>query len=213
MKWLHSLFIRVIKMGRIPNSIAIIMDGNRRYATKQHKDKHEGHSFGLKKLEEAMEWCLELGVKELTVFALSTDNLKRSKVEIDTLMSLCKNSFAKMAENEGFMQRNGIQVKILGDLNLLPEDVAEAMKNTERLTSKNDNARLNVCLCYNSKNEILTSVNNLTEKLEKGEIEEAKVEDFEKELYGGFNCKPDIIIRTSNEVRLSNFLLYQTDES
>src|SRR5438132_12085471 len=103
MKWLHSLFIRVLKMGRIPKSIAIIMDGNRRFATKHHKDKHEGHSFGLKKLEEAMEWCLELGIKELTVFALSTDNLKRAKVELDTLMSLAKNSFAKMAEKEGFM--------------------------------------------------------------------------------------------------------------
>ena len=131
MKWLHSFFIRVLKMGRIPRSIAIIMDGNRRFATKLNKDKHEGHSFGLKKLEEAMEWCLELGIKELTVFALSTDNLKRTKVELDTLMSLAKNSFSKMAEKEGFMQKNGIQVKILGDLNLLPEDVAEAMRKTE----------------------------------------------------------------------------------
>jgi ditrans,polycis-polyprenyl diphosphate synthase len=108
MKWIHSFFIRVLKMGKIPKSIAIIMDGNRRYATKQHKEKHEGHSFGLKKLEDTLEWCLALGIKELTVFALSTDNLKRSKVEVDTLMNLCKNSFAKMAEKEGFMQQNGI---------------------------------------------------------------------------------------------------------
>lgn len=95
-------------MGKIPKSIAIIMDGNRRYATKQNKEKHEGHSFGLKKLEDAMGWSLELGIKELTVFALSTDNLKRSKVEVDTLMDLCKVSFARMAEKDGFMQKNGI---------------------------------------------------------------------------------------------------------
>ena len=103
MKWLNSFLIRILKMGKIPKSIAIIMDGNRRYATKIKKEKHEGHSFGLHKLEESLEWCLELGIKEVTVFALSKDNLKRSKVEVDTLMSLAKDSFAKMAEKNGFM--------------------------------------------------------------------------------------------------------------
>jgi undecaprenyl diphosphate synthase len=104
MKWYERLFLRILKSGKIPHSIAIIMDGNRRFATKQRKDKHEGHAFGLTKLEHAMEWCLELGIKELTVFALSTDNLKRSQVEVDTLMGLIKHSFSKMAENGGFLQ-------------------------------------------------------------------------------------------------------------
>jgi undecaprenyl diphosphate synthase len=78
MRWYENLFIRVMKTGKIPKSIGIIMDGNRRFATKINKEKHEGHSFGLNKLEQCMEWCLEMGIKELTVFALSTDNLKRS---------------------------------------------------------------------------------------------------------------------------------------
>lgn len=78
MRWYERLFIRVLKSGKIPKSVAIIMDGNRRFATKKQMDKHEGHAYGLQKLENAMEWCLELGIKELTVFALSTDNLKRS---------------------------------------------------------------------------------------------------------------------------------------
>jgi ditrans,polycis-polyprenyl diphosphate synthase len=108
MKWLDTLLINVLKMGRMPKSIAIIMDGNRRYATKLNKEKHEGHNHGMQKLEQAMEWCLALGIKELTVFALSVDNLKRSKVEVDTLMNLAKNSLAKMAENNGFMQKNSI---------------------------------------------------------------------------------------------------------
>ncbi len=124
MRWYEKLFIRILKSGKIPRSIAIIMDGNRRFATKNQMDKHEGHAFGLQKLENAMEWCLELGIKELTVFALSTDNLKRSQVEVDTLMQLAKETFAKMAEKGGFMQQNGIQVRILGDLDLLPTDVA-----------------------------------------------------------------------------------------
>ena len=103
MKWYETFFIKILKMGKIPHSIAIIMDGNRRFATHQNKEKHEGHSFGLKKLEQAMEWCLELGIKELTVFALSTDNLKRSQVEVDTLMKLCKDTFARMADKNGFL--------------------------------------------------------------------------------------------------------------
>jgi len=218
MVWYHSLLIKVLKVGKIPKSVAIIMDGNRRYATQKNKEKHEGHNFGLKKLEEAMQWCLELGVKELTVFALSTDNLKRSQVEVDTLMRLARDSFTKMTEKEGFMDKNGIQVKILGDLDMLPEDVAKAMRTSMERTKHHDRARLNVCLCYNSKYEILQAVENLSEKHAKGQLKLSKdgditVEDFEKELYGGYNCKPDILIRTSNEVRLSNFLLYQTDDS
>lgn len=104
LRWYERFFIKVLRMGKIPRSIAIIMDGNRRFATKKKQEKHEGHSHGLKKLEQAMEWCLELGIKELTVFALSTDNLKRSQVEVDTLMRLCKDSFAKMAEKGGFLE-------------------------------------------------------------------------------------------------------------
>ena len=97
---------------------------------------------------------------------------------------------------------------MLGDLNLLPLDVQEAMKRAEDLTEKNEKCKLNVCLCYNSKQEILRAVDIVSEKHSRGMIDEINVENFEKELYGGCNCKPDILIRTSNEVRLSNFLLY-----
>ena len=150
----------------------------------------------------------------MTVFALSTDNLNRSKVELDTLMSLIKNSFSKMIENEGFFQKNGVQIKVLGDIKLLTEDVQEVLNRAERLTEENKMVRLNLCICYNSKNEIFEAVDSLSQKYQRKELgEDIKVEDFEKELYGGFNCKPEILIRTSNEIRLSNFLLYQTDES
>lgn len=127
MKWYERLFIRVLKMGRIPKSIAIIMDGNRRFAEKRNQPKHLGHESGLNKLEQAMAWCLELGIKDLTVFALSVDNLKRSKIEVDTLMDLAKKSFLKLCEKGGFINQNGIQVNILGDLSFLPEDVRDAM--------------------------------------------------------------------------------------
>lgn len=91
--WFSRFLINVVKTGKIPNSVAFIMDGNRRYATKNNQAKHKGHKHGLEKLEETMRWCKGLGIKELTVFALAKDNLKRSKVEVDTLMGLCKNQF------------------------------------------------------------------------------------------------------------------------
>mmetsp|Transcript_25542 Transcript_25542/g.24840 ORF Transcript_25542/g.24840 Transcript_25542/m.24840 type:complete len:94 (-) Transcript_25542:313-594(-) len=93
---------------------------------------------------------MELGIKEVTVFALSTENLKRSEVEVATLMDLAKHSFTKMTENGGFLQERGVQIKMLGDLSLVPEDVSAALKEAERRTIDNTMCRLNVCLCYNS---------------------------------------------------------------
>ena len=99
--WYQRLMVNVVKTGKIPRSVAIIMDGNRRFATGQKMQKHEGHRVGLHKLEEALVWCKALGIKELTVFALSKDNLKRAPIEVETLMNLCKNQFARMARSGG----------------------------------------------------------------------------------------------------------------
>ena len=94
--------INIVKSGgNIPASVAFIMDGNRRFAVKNRQEKHQGHSFGLKKLEQSMIWCKGLGIKELTVFALAKENLKRSRVEVDTLMDLCQNQFVRLARNGG----------------------------------------------------------------------------------------------------------------
>lgn len=90
-----------MKTGKIPRSVAIIMDGNRRYAVSQNQEKHKGHATGLQKLSEALVWCKALGIFELTVFALSKDNLKRSPIEVETLMNLCKDTFARMARSGG----------------------------------------------------------------------------------------------------------------
>ena len=115
--------IKVLKMGKMPTSIAMIMDGNRRYATKLKKAKHEGHSDGLRNLENVVFWCKEMGIRDLTVFALAKENLQRPKVEVDTLMNLCKNQFNALSKPGGSLERNRIKIKILGDISLLPEDV------------------------------------------------------------------------------------------
>jgi len=97
-------------------------------------------------------------VTELTVFALSKENLKRSKVEVDTLMGLCKDNFARLARNKGLFQEEKIRIRILGDLSLLPKDVSDSLRNTERITADNTEGLLNVCICYNSKDEILEAL-------------------------------------------------------
>ena len=144
----------MVKTGKIPRSVAIIMDGNRRAAVKLAKEKHEGHALGLKKLEETVVWCKHLGIKELTVYALSKDNLKRSKKEVDTLMGLCKVEFARLARNGGVFDNEKIKIKILGEIELLPEDVQESLRRTEEITKNHDQGTLNVCICYSSKDEI-----------------------------------------------------------
>lgn len=192
----------------MPKSIAIIMDGNRRYATKQNKKKHLGHSDGLKNLENTVFWCKQMGIKQLTVYALSKDNLKRPKVEVDTLMNLCKNEFNGLSKPGGSIDRNRIKIRIFGDISLLPEDVQDVMRLSERRTQDYENGTLNICMCYSSKHEIFDAIENLAQKKAAGEVSKITPENFDKELLGGENVKPDILIRTSNEVRLSNFMLY-----
>lgn len=125
--WYHRLMIRILKKGKMPKSIAMIMDGNRRYATAKKMAKHEGHSSGLRNLENVVFWCKEMGIKQLTVFALAKENLQRPKIEVDTLMNLCKNQFNALSKPGGSLERNQIRIKILGDISLLPEDVQEVM--------------------------------------------------------------------------------------
>lgn len=201
--WFQYFMIQIVKTGKIPKSVAIIMDGNRRYAVAQKKEKHEGHADGLAKLEEAILWCKHLGIFELTVFALSKENLQRSPVEVDTLMRLCKDNFARLARPGGIFHSEKIKIRILGDLSLLPSDVAESLRQTEQITKNHELGILNVCICYNGSDEITQAL--LTNPTSK--------QEFESKLLGGYNVKPEILIRTSNEVRLSGFLLYQTNES
>ena len=143
-------------------------------------------------------WCKHLGIYELTVFALAKENLQRSKVEVDTLMGLCKDQFARLARNGGVFKRQQIQVRVLGDLEPLPEDVSKSLRETEKITKDHKEGVLNVCICYNGKdenNEALGSSPKTTAQ-------------FEKKLHGGYNVRPNIVIRTSGEIRLSNFMLY-----
>ena len=123
-------------------------------------------------------------------------------------MNLCKDQFARLARNDGLFQKEKIRVRVLGDLSLLPDEVSTSLRKTEEITRNNDEAILNVCICYNSKDEI----NEATQRIGQTRPEE-QVFQFEQHLCGGYNVKPELMIRTSDEVRLSNFMLYQSDET
>jgi ditrans,polycis-polyprenyl diphosphate synthase len=192
--------------GHIPKSIAIIMDGNRRFALKKKVEKIKGHEEGLSKLLQVISWCLNFGIKELTVFAFSIDNFNRPKEEVDALMLLAQQKFAVLSDKNEYLNKHGVKVCFYGNMNYLTYDMKKCFIKMERDTEKNNNIKLNVCFPYNSNEEMYQSVRNL-DNINNFNINR---DIFESGLYGGYNCNPDILIRTSGEVRLSNFLLYQT---
>jgi len=147
------------------------------------------------------------------VYALSKDNLKRPQVEVDTLMNLCKNEFAGLCKPGGSIERNRIKIRLFGDLSMLPEDVRDSMLMSEKQTKDYENGTLNICICYSSKHEILDAVESQAYNKATGKQKQVTRSSFERELCGEENVRPDILIRTSNEVRLSNFMLYQTNDS
>ena len=118
-------------------------------------------------------------------------------------MGLCKNQFQRLADENGVFMKEKIKIRVLGDLSLLPDDVRQSLNKTEEMTQNNDQATLNVCICYNGVDELDHAL----------ESEPTDISQFESKLHGGYNVKPNILVRTSGEIRLSNFLLHQTRES
>lgn len=206
----HKLEKEVIG-GPIPKHLGIIMDGNRRYAKeKLDSDIDEGHRLGEKKIEEVMDWCLEIGVKYVTLFAFSSENFKRDQEEVDFLMELAEHSFYEMADNEK-IQRNRVAIRALGDLSALPDNVRKSIDYAYERTKDFTNFTINICLAYGGRQEIVNAVKKIAIKIDNGDL---KVEDINEDLisnhlYTGNLPDPDLILRTSGEIRISNFLLWQ----
>ncbi len=199
-----------VKSGRIPKHVAIIMDGNRRWARKLEKPPWYGHLFGSRKLEEILEWCRELGIRTLTVYAFSTENFKRTPEEVNALMNLFEEKFRELLEDER-VHKYGIRVNVLGRKELLPENVRKAAEEAEKVTRKYGNYTLNIALAYGGRSEIADAVRDIVRDALAGRI---KPEDVDEELikeylYYPNMPDPDIVIRTGGEERISNFLLYQ----
>jgi tritrans,polycis-undecaprenyl-diphosphate synthase [geranylgeranyl-diphosphate specific] len=206
----ESYLLEKVKSGNLPKHVAIIMDGNRRWARKLEKPPWYGHFFGSKKLEEILEWCRELGIRTLTVYAFSTENFKRSSEEVKALMNLFERRFRELIEDER-VHRYGIRVNVLGRKEMLPENVRKAAEDAEKATRKYSNYTLNIALAYGGRSEIVDAAREIVKDVIEGKI---KVEDIDEELikrylYYPNMPDPDIVIRTGGEIRISNFLLYQ----
>jgi undecaprenyl diphosphate synthase len=192
---------------KIPTHVAIIMDGNRRWAREKGLNPSKGHLEGSKTLKEIALYASEIGLKVLSVFAFSTENFKRSKEEVDYLMNL----FVKMFDTEfkTFKDKN-IKVVFSGSLDNLPNKVIKVMNKISDATKDNTGGLLNICLNYGGQDEILDTIKKIGNDIENNII---KVEDIDKELVSKYlyhDLPPiDLLIRTSGEYRVSNFMLWQ----
>lgn len=186
------------------------MDGNRRFAKEFGLDKNQGHEKGKDKLEELMDWCLELGIKILTVYAFSTENMMRETEEVNYLMDMFEKNFRKLGEDER-IHKHGIRVTVLGQRDLLPAKVQKAIEYAERKTSGYDNYYYNIAIAYGSRQEIIMAIKQLAQEVKDGQIEvdDINEREFSKFLYTADFPDPDLVLRTSGEERVSNFLLWQ----
>ena len=187
----------------------IIMDGNRRYAQKKHLHKIKGHEEGLSTLLNVLLWCIDLEIKELTAYAFSIDNFNRPKEEVHSLMNLAREKFSKLADKNEYLNKNGVKVCFYGNLNFLDDEMKATFTKMEKDTMDNKKIKLNVCFPYNSTEELYRVINITKDNLLICDDCIDLREKFESNLYGEYNCNPDILIRTSGEIRLSNFMLYQ----
>lgn len=208
-----SLF-NTVKKGHIPQHIAIIMDGNRRYASKAKKIVDYGHKQGASVTEQVIEWCYDLNVKQLTVYAFSTENFNRPSDEKEKLFELIGLKFDEIASDERTHKRK-MRIRAIGDIEKLPNYLQKSVYDAEMITEKYNNFYLNVALAYGGRQDIIQAVKKIAQEVEKNYIDPKEVNEvtISKYLYPeGGNPIPnvDLIIRSGGDERLSNFLPWQT---
>lgn len=207
-KWLWMQ----VKNGVKPEHVAIILDGNRRWASSQELNPWLGHKKGAETVELLLDWSHMIGVKYITLYMFSTENFSRSSGEVEQIMQIADEKFRKILTDER-IHKNKVHVKVIGRTNLLPKSLQELIANVEKATANYDNFFWNFAFAYGGRAEIVDAAKKIAEKVKKGELEINDVTEdiFEKHLYTSHMTKqdPDMIIRTSGEERLSGFLLWQ----
>ncbi|ESO13012.1 hypothetical protein HELRODRAFT_62512 [Helobdella robusta] len=213
--WIQSLCESVLKSGYVPKHVAVIMDGNRRYADKNNYKRSVGHLLGFNKVTETLEWCMGLGINEVTLYAFSLENFKRSKEEIDGLMELARQKFTALLAEKELISKHGLCLRIIGNMDYLPIDIQQLFAEGIHSTKDNNKAFLNICCAYTSREEMTNTMVQIVRGVSKGLIKQSDIDEdlFEKCLYTRHSTEPDLVIRTSGEVRLSDFLLWQSSYS
>jgi len=208
-KWLWHQ----VKDGTKPEHVAIILDGNRRWASERSLNPWSGHHYGAEKIEELLRWCLDLDVKSISLYAFSTENFRRSPKEVEEIMRIAEEKLREILEDES-IHKNKVRVKAIGRLNLLPKKLQEMIRRVEESTKDYDERFLNVALAYGGRAEIVDATRKIAQKVGSGQLTPEEINEhlFEKYLYTAHMPKqdPDLIIRTSGEERLSGFLSWQS---
>lgn len=195
-----------LDMKRIPQHIAIIMDGNGRWATERNKPRSYGHQAGVDTVRRITSECTRLGVKYLTLYTFSTENWNRPSDEIAALMGLVLTSL----EDEIFM-KNNVRFQVIGDIDRLPAAVADKLRETIEHTANNDTMTMVVALSYSARWELTEATKQIAAKVQKGELSIDDIDEnaINNSLYTNFMPDPDLLIRTGGEFRISNYLLWQ----
>ena len=201
---------RQILKGPVPNHLAVIMDGNRRYAESLGLLPYEGHVKGKTTLENLSDWSRNLGIRYLTVYAFSLENFNRSKEELEPLMKLFEESF-RNAGDDPRVHENKVRIRSIGHRELLPKKVIEAIEYAELKTKNYDNFNYNLAVAYGGRQELVRSMKNIGKKIKNNEIniDDIDADLISSNLYTSGLPDPDLILRTSGEERVSNFLLWQ----
>ncbi|MEM3952247.1 MAG: polyprenyl diphosphate synthase [Nitrososphaerota archaeon] len=208
-KWLS----RVIRDGKIPTHIALILDGNRRWAKERGLNPWDGHRLGADRVNDLLNWCLELGVKIVTLYVFSTENFKRPREEVEKIFELLKER-AQNFLNDERIHKHKVRIKVIGRRELIPIDVEEVLRKLEDATKTYDNLFINIAVAYGGRAEIVDATKSIAKKVLEGELSIDEIDEsvIEQHLYTADLPKndPDLIIRTSGEERISNFLLWQS---
>jgi len=195
-----------------PRHVAVILDGNRRFAKRLMLEPWKGHEYGEKKVEKLIDWCLKLGIEELTIYTFSIQNFNRPKKEFDYLMNLIKDAFNNFCDDLK-IKKYGIKVNVLGRYSMFPKDVVAAIDKIIAKTKNNKKFILNFAMAYGGREELTDAVRRIAQEVKRGRLDPEKINEkvVEANLYT--TSEPDIIIRTGGEKRTSNFLMWQSSYS
>jgi len=205
----YAVYERVLRreLSGTPNHVAVIQDGNRRYARKEGVETSEGHSRGAETTEALLHWCDDLGIDEVTLYAFSTENFDRPKEQREYIFDLVEEKLRSFADADRVHDAE-VCIRAIGETDMLPERVRDAIDYAEERTGGYDRLNLNVALAYGGRAELLGAARDIAERVDRGELEPAAVDadTVESYLYEGPTCDVDLIVRTGGDERTSNFL-------
>jgi len=218
--WIFKIYEKILEneidKNNLPKHIGVIMDGNRRLARMMGEDITKGHYIGAKKVREFIKWCIDLNINVITLYSFSLENFNRSDKEVKALMNLFEKEFRDVADDD-IVHKYKINIRAIGRLELLPENVREAINYAEDRTKNYTNYYVNIAIAYGGQQELVDAVKKIAKKIKNNEmdIEEITMKTISNHLYTAHlpYPNPDLIIRTSGEERISNFLIWQSSYS